>query len=97
MYARVTFGTAQSGKLDEAIKIMRESVGPAVKKKKGFKGSFFLTDRNTGKCISIALWNTEADMKASEGTERYKQEMGKLAPLFTGPFTIDHYEVSVKG
>ena len=96
MYARVTFGTAQPGKVDEAIKIMRDSVGPAVKKKKGFKGSFFLTDRNTGKCISIALWNTEADMMADESAG-YRERVAKIMPTLAGQATTEHYEVSLRG
>jgi heme-degrading monooxygenase HmoA len=96
MYARVTVATAQSGKLDELIKVMRDSVLPAAKKQKGFKGSFFLTDRNTGKGMSIGLWNTEADMTADESGGHYRERVAKVAPLLAGQPTTEHYEVSVQ-
>jgi heme-degrading monooxygenase HmoA len=41
-------------------------VVPAAQQQKGFKGGFLLSDPNTGKGVSIALWETENDMKASE-------------------------------
>lgn len=97
MHARVTIGTAQPGKVDETIKVMRDSVMPAMKKQKGFKGLFFFTDRNTGKGMSIGLWNTEADMAAGEASGFYQQQVAKVAPLLSGPPTMEHYEVSVRG
>ncbi len=54
MYARVTFATAQPGKVDEVTKVMRDSVLPALKKQKGFKGLSFLTNRNTKRALLLA-------------------------------------------
>ena len=97
MHARVTFATAQPGKTDEAIKVMRDSILPAAKKQKGFKRLLFLTDRNTGKGMSIVLWNTEADMTAAESSGFYREQVAKEAPLMAGAPTMEHYEVSVQG
>jgi len=97
MHARVTISTAQPGKVDENIKVMRDSILPAVKKQKGFKGLFFLTDRATGKGIVIGLWNTEADMTAGESSGFYREQVAKVVPLIAGAPTTEHYEVSVRG
>ena len=97
MYARVTFATAQPGKIDETIKVMRDSILPAAKKQKGFKNLFFLTNRNTGKGVVIVLWNKELDMAAGESSGFYREQVAKVAPLLAGPPTLEHYEVSVKG
>jgi heme-degrading monooxygenase HmoA len=97
MHARVTIATAQPGKVDETIKVMRDSILPAVKKQKGFKNYFFLTNRNTGKGMSIGLWNTEADMAAGESSGFYREQVAKIVPLLAGPPTMEHYEVSVQG
>jgi heme-degrading monooxygenase HmoA len=97
MYARVTFATAQPGKVDEVTKVMRDSILPALKKQKGFKGLTFLMNRNTNKGIVIGLWNTEADMTAGESSGLYKDQVAKVAPLLAGPTTMEHYEVIVKG
>ena len=97
MYARVTFGTLQPAKADEAIKIVRDSILPVTKKQKGFKGLFNLGDRKTGKGMTITMWDTEANMMAVESSGNYKEAVAKLAPLLTGAPTMEHYEVSVKG
>jgi heme-degrading monooxygenase HmoA len=97
MYARVTFATAEAAKTDEIIKIVRGSILPAAKKQKGFKGLFHLTNRNTGKGMVIVLWNTEADMTAGESSGFYREQVAKVAPLLSGPPTMEHYEVAVKG
>jgi heme-degrading monooxygenase HmoA len=66
MYARVSIGQFPPAKVDEAIGIYRDSVVPAAKQQKGFKGNDVLTDRKTGKGLTMALWETEADMTAGE-------------------------------
>ena len=38
--------------------------GPSRRALKGSKGGYILTNRDTGKLIDIALWETEADMLA---------------------------------
>ena len=91
MYARVTIATAQSGKTDEVIKAVRDSVLPAIKKQKGFKKLYHLTDYSTGKGIVIVFWDTENDMKAAE--TGYFAKVGQLS----GPPDTGHYEVSVQG
>lgn len=97
MYSRVATFTAQTGKFDEIIKLVRESFVPKVKKAKGFKGVFFLTNRETGKGVWITLWNSQADLTAALNSAAYKEETLKIQPLVTGPGTSEQYEVSVKG
>ncbi len=96
MYARVTIVKIQPGKTDEATRIYRDSVVPAAKQQKGFKGIYMLTDRKTGKGISIALWQTEADMTASESSGYFQQQLAKFKDLFVAPPVSEHYEVSVQ-
>jgi len=96
MYARVTFATAEPAKVDQTIKIMRDSILPAAKKQKGFKGLIYLTNRKTGKGMVIVLWNTEGDMTAGESSGFYQEQVAKEMPLLSGPPTMEHYEVNVK-
>ena len=44
IYARVSIVAAQSGKIDEVRTVYRDSIVPALKKQKGFKGYYVLTD-----------------------------------------------------
>ena len=97
MHASVTIITARPDKIDEVIKVYRDSVVPAFKKQKGFKGYYVLTDYNTGKGMSISLWNTDADMMANENSEFQQDQAAKVVPTLSGTPTIEHYEVSVRG
>jgi heme-degrading monooxygenase HmoA len=97
MYARVTFATAEPAKMDEIVKVMRDSILPAAKKQKGFKGLFHLGNRSTGKGMVIVLWKTEADMLAGESSGYYREQVAKTASLLSGQPTMERYEVSVKG
>ncbi len=97
MYARVTTVQTQPGKTEEAIRIYRDSVVPAAKQQHGFNGLFLLTDPNTGKGLSITLWETEADLRAGETSGYYQEQIAKFAQVFAGPPTREGYEVSVQG
>ena len=96
MYARVVTVQIQPGKMDEMISIYRDSVVPAAKEQKEFKGIFALTDTDTNKAISIALWETEADMKAGEASGYLNEQIAKVAPTFAGSPATERYEVSVQ-
>jgi heme-degrading monooxygenase HmoA len=61
------------------VQLYHDWVAPAARQQKGFKGIFQMTDPNTGKTLSITLWETEADMKAGETSDYYKQQFAKLA------------------
>ena len=67
MHARVVLGRVRHDKQDEAIRIYKEILVPAIRVQKGFKGMNLLTDRDTHKFISITFWETEEDMIATAG------------------------------
>ena len=94
MHARVILGKVKHKKQGEAIKIYKESVEPAVKEQKGFKNIHLLTDPDTSKFISITFWETENDMLASETSGYLQEQLDKIAVLFVGPPTIQHYIIS---
>ncbi|MHB1201101.1 MAG: antibiotic biosynthesis monooxygenase family protein [Polaromonas sp.] len=96
MFARLITVHAQPGKIEEAATLYRDSVIPAAKKQKGFKGAMLLTDPVTGKGLSITLWETEADQKAGESSGYVQQQLGKMAPLLAGPPVRESLVVSAK-
>src|SRR5438876_730062 len=68
MIARVTRITGATNAPEAAgssIRYEREKVVPILKQKQGFRGLYFLVDRQVGKTLVIALWETEADMRAN--------------------------------
>ena len=96
MHARVVTVQIQPGKTEEAIRIFRESVVPAAKQQKGFKSIMLLTDPNTGKGVSVGLWESEADLMASETSGYFREQLGKFGGLFLAPPVREVYEVSVQ-
>lgn len=83
MFARAVNIQFQSGKVDEACHIIQDSVVPVLQK--GFKDQLLLTQQNTGKAISINLWETDGDLTIFETNPLYRELMGKL-----GGYSLDH-------
>jgi len=97
MQARVVNVQIEPSSKDEAIALYRDSVLPAAKQQKGYKSAFLLSDPNSGKSISISLWETEADMVAGEASGYLQQQFAKFGAMFTAPPVTEHYEVNVQG
>ncbi len=96
MYARVVYTQVQPGQTDEAIRIYRESVTPNARLQNGYRGGILLTDRGTGKCISISFWESEAAMTAGETRGYLQEQIGKFTGVIAGPPTRETFEVSVQ-
>lgn len=94
MFARVTIFQTKSGKIDEAIKIYKESVNPARRAQKGSRAAYFLTDPKTGKGMAITLWDSEEDATANEQSGYYREQLNKFKDVFTAPPVREGYEVS---
>ncbi|MRS04625.1 hypothetical protein EG832_15625 [bacterium] len=86
----------QTGKIDEASRIVEESFVPALKEQKGFKAHLFLTQPDTGKAIALNLWESEEDQLAFAASPIYRELMGKLAGTIAATPVNAGYEVSVQ-
>ena len=95
MYARAVNVQFQSGKIQEASRIVKDSIVPVMQRQKGFKGQLLLTQRDTGKAISINLWESQDDLTLFETSPLYRQLMGRLAGVLAGSPAGERYEVSV--
>ncbi len=82
MYARVIEVKVSPNRVDEAIRLFRSSVVIAAKQQQGFKSIRLLVERNTGQLQSTSLWETEADLRATEEGSTYLQE--QLAKFSSG-------------
>jgi heme-degrading monooxygenase HmoA len=96
MFARAVNVKFQSGKVDEASCIVQEVIVPVLKEQAGFRGQLLLVQRDTGKAVSLNIWETEADLTAFETSPLYRELMGKLAGVLAGPPAGERYEVSVQ-
>ncbi len=94
MFARMTVMQGKPELAEQATRIFSDSVIPAAKAQRGFKGAYFLTDPNTGKGMSLTLWETEDDLRAGESSGYFKEQTAKFAPLLAGPPTREVFVVS---
>jgi heme-degrading monooxygenase HmoA len=95
MHARVVTSQLQPGKIDEWITILRDSIVPASKQQKGFKGFVVLADRSANKGIAYSIWETESDLIATETSNFYQEQIAKLRGVMAAPPTRELYELSV--
>jgi hypothetical protein len=98
MYAQVTsiewpLGVKVEGR-DEAIQTVRDQIVPFAKQQQGFKGFLGLSQET--KIILLTLWETEADLLASEAKGYCEHQVNKLAFLLhlkTTPLWCQSYEI----
>lgn len=95
MHARVVLVTLQRDRIDECIDIFRDSIVPEARRQKGFSDYLLLTDRDTGHCIVFSLWESEADLHASETSGYYSAQVAKLQPMFVSQPMREICEVTV--
>ena len=96
MFARLTTAQIPIEKIDRFIKIYEESVVPAAKLQKGYKGIYLFVDRKTGKGVSMGLWESEEDAIANEENRFYQEQVAKFITFYTIPPIREGYEVVVQ-
>jgi heme-degrading monooxygenase HmoA len=96
MFARTTTIQFKIAFIDEALEVYRNSIIPAAKAQKGFLELYLLLDRNSGKAISMAIWETEEDAKANEESHYYQEQLIKLLSFYANPPIKEGFEVVFK-
>src|SRR3712207_2875099 len=66
MYARISTLEGPPDQIDEWLRYLRGNVLPQLKQQDGFKGMAALADRQTGKTLGVAFWESEEALRASE-------------------------------
>jgi heme-degrading monooxygenase HmoA len=95
MYARVTTLQLQLGKLDEFLRLFQDAIAPAAAGQPGFRGITLMSDPSLGKVVAFGLWDTEADLLASERAY-YQAKLGEVDGLLAGPPLREAFEVSIQ-
>ena len=96
MYVRAGTGPIQSEQIQEAIDIANHSGAYATEAQEGFRGIYFMTNAASGNFLALSVWETEADMLASESDAFSLEPFAKIGALMAGPPEFDHYELSVE-
>lgn len=94
MFARVSTFQGPPDQTAEGIRIAREQILPAARLMDGFKGIYLLFDRESGKSLSVTLWETEEDMRASEeAANRVRAESAETSGETV--VSVERYEVAL--
>lgn len=96
MPVRAVTARVRPDKTQEFIDLLTYSVLPVTKAQKRFRGFYQMNDANSGKSLALSIWETEADMMAGESSSYYLEQIAKMGIVFTGPPTVEHYELSVE-
>src|SRR3954452_19860535 len=95
MFARVSAFQGPPDQTAEGIRIAREQILPAARLMDGFKGIYLLFDRESGKSLSVTLWETEDDMRASEeAANRVRAESAESSGETV--VSVERYEVALQ-
>lgn len=99
MFARHVSVHGSPDRIDEGIRVQRESVVPVLRECEGFKAQIFLVDRATGNVIGMSVWDTEEDMLASEAKvmpvrQRVAQQMEASAAPEVRIYEVPVFELA---
>ena len=96
MFARTTTMQLKIAFIDEALAVYTNSIVPAAQSQKGLIEMNFLLDRNSGKAVAIAIWETEEDARANEENHYYQEQLVKLMSFYANPPIKEGFEVYFK-
>lgn len=92
MYARVVTFRGQPNKIHEGTRKLEESL-PRLRGNPGFQDIYCLTDRKTGNCIIVALWDSELSLqKSSDAVKPVRDDVTRAFGSTEEP-KIEVYEV----
>jgi heme-degrading monooxygenase HmoA len=92
MYARITTVTGASD-IDGGVAFLRDQVLPQMQQQKGFRGISAAGDRTTGVVTVLSVWDSEADLDASESMA--EKARGDALRVLGGEVTVERYEQNV--
>ena len=93
MFARVQTLTRPVDKLEELVEIGREQL-PTAHELPGFRGFYYLIDRDSQKALVISLWETEDDLRRLEGDTTMRERTAAQAGITPPPSEI--FEVALQ-
>ena len=94
MFARVSTYQGDPGQIDQGLAYDIENILPKVNQIDGFEGLYYLVDRESGKALSMTLWESEQTMRASEEeANRLRTESAESASATVE--SVQRYEVAI--
>jgi hypothetical protein len=92
MFARMTVAEGSPERFDEVREFITSQAAPRSRGLPGLQASYWLGDRNAGRLVIIALYDTEENLRASaETVAGWRQQ--DVAALGGTVISVDEYEV----
>jgi heme-degrading monooxygenase HmoA len=95
MFARVSRIQGSPDTIEGFVRQVEQSTA-ALRGMKGFVRGYGLADRDTGRLLTITLWETAEAMRASEEPANQMRAQVAQAGGSTSPPGVDRYEVVVE-
>lgn len=95
MHARMIRMKVKPERIDEAARLFSEDVISGCRSQPGYSGAYFLVDRKMGECLPVTLWNSEAEMLATEENRFFQTQLMKFLGLFHHSLVREAYEIAV--
>jgi heme-degrading monooxygenase HmoA len=92
MFARVTTFEGPREQVDDFRHALVEHMLPALRRLEGYRGVLILTERQGGKVLGVALWESEEAMGASEEAAYWFRTYGAEA-AGERVTSVERYEV----
>ncbi len=68
MFARITSPRSSPESIEERIRLIEKTLAPEAGALAGFVGGTWCVERSSGRFPTITLWDSEDEMRESEGT-----------------------------
>ena len=94
MVARMLRMTVKPERIDEAARLFSEEIIPNCRGQAGYRGAMFLVERKLGECVPITLWETEAEMLATEENRFFQTQLAKFLGFFHHGLIREAYEIA---
>lgn len=94
MHGRIVSVQVDPKDILEAIRIYQDSIMPAAQEQKGFRGALLFTDPETGKGISVTIWDSEEDLMRGQQSGYCQEQIAKFADLLIRTPDQVGYELS---
>jgi hypothetical protein len=92
MFARVTSAQLRPDQVETFVGMVRDQVIPRARNLPGFKGGYWLFDRDSGKGYGITLFESKEALDASEAQANQIREEASRGAGLAIP-TFERYEV----
>lgn len=94
MFARLQTVYQPAEKLDQLAELAREQL-PGARELEGFRGFYYLVDRDNGKALVLSLWDSEEDVRRLEAENESMREHVRQEARLESPAS-EIYEVALE-